>query len=387
MSDWDLIVVGSGPAGSSAARVAAEGGLRTLLLEKSRHPRQKPCGGGLSMAAVGEMGIPLPERLIERRCSGVCIAQGRHRGSVEAGSPMAAMVDRAKFDHYLAQAASGAGAVLREEEACVKAERVGGGILVTTDKGSYAAPLAIGADGFFSKVAPLVRGPWRSGEKRFCVIAEISLPEKEIKDRFANFVQLNYGWVRLGYAWVFPKRDSLSLGIGGSLSDGSGTVARFRDFISSFGLDTAVRLEGCWIPVSSFRHPCHAASVMLAGDAAGFVDCFSGEGIRYAMASGTMAAQTALAASRENDFSAEFLAHYDEAFCERHKADLLSSLRLSRFIFRFPDLVLGTMIRSEKILLRYCDVLRGEISFADFARWSIGKIPALLAKRLAGGWK
>jgi flavin-dependent dehydrogenase len=99
---YDVIVAGAGPAGSTAARLCAEHGLRTLLLEKEKIPREKPCAGGLSIAASRELGLSLPGNLIERRCRGMRLVVGETQTTVQVEHDVAYMVRRSSFDAFLA---------------------------------------------------------------------------------------------------------------------------------------------------------------------------------------------------------------------------------------------------------------------------------------------
>lgn len=382
MKCYDLIVVGAGPAGSTAARAAAALGLETLLLEKCALPRAKPCAGGLSLGALRELDFPLPEELIERRCRGMRVVQGRFSNTVRADETIAFMVTRSNFDHYLARKAAEAGAEFREAEAFETMEPSLVGLRVRTATGEYGAKLVIGADGYFSRVASAIRGRFSRREKRFCLIADLPMPEKDIDERMGDFVTLNYGYVKLGYAWVFPKRDYLSFGVGGSPESAKGTAARFKEFVASFGIAGDFPVQGCYIPVTRFGHDCVAERVLLAGDAAGFVDSFSGEGIRTAIASGRNAAQTAAAACAENDFSLSSMKRYQDGFYAAHKRDLEASNWIADFSFRYPGLVLGTLLRSDEVLHRYTEVAKGELPFAEFASWAVRSLPRFVARRV-----
>jgi geranylgeranyl reductase family protein len=381
---YDLIVVGAGPAGSTAARSAALKGLDVLLLEKDALPRFKPCAGGLSLGALRELDFSLPKELVERRCVGMRVIQGAYSNTVRSDETIAFMVSRPAFDEHLARKAAQAGAELREAEAFVSLEGWGDGLRVLTEKGEYRAKVVIGADGYFSRVAPSVRDGFSAKERRFCLIADLPMPEAEIDERMGDFVTLRYGFVALGYAWVFPKRDRLSFGLGGSIETAKGMAPRMREFVASFGIKGDYPIRGCFIPVTRFGHRCFAERILLAGDAAGFVDCFSGEGMRAAIASGRLAAETAAAACAENDFSPRSMKRYQDAFYAAFKDDLDASNRVSDLSFRYPGLILGTLLRSDEALLRYCDVTKGELSFAAFAAWVARRFPLLIARRILG---
>ena len=121
---------------------------------------------------------------------------------------------------------------------------------------------------------------------------------------------------------------------------------------------------------------------MLCGDAGGLVDCFSGEGIRFAVASGKMAANTAFEAHQKNDFTANCLKSYQDSFYAKFRDDLEISASLTRFSFRFSNILLGTLISNKEVIQEYYRVMSGELSFRKFAGGIIKKLPYYLLKRI-----
>lgn len=381
MTSCDVAVIGAGPAGSTAARTAARSGLHTVLLEKCTFPRTKPCAGGLSLAAANELDFDVPDDLIERRCTAILLAQGAYSNRIETGRENARMVDRARFDHHLAARAVEAGAEFREGVALRGLEPGKDRVRLETTGGPWTARIVIGADGCTSRVAAGVRPKWRPDERRFCLVADVPCATEQINRQIGDTVVLHYGYVRHGYAWIFPKREHLSFGIGGLLDNAALTISRFRDFLALWGMDRGSRLRGCHIPITRFRTPVCADRIMLAGDAAGYVDSFSGEGIRYAIASGRMAAERAAAALEAGNCSASFLDEYRRAFEATYRRDLRVSNLFTDVAFGRPDLIMGTLLRSDQVVRHYCRVLRGELAFHDFAVWSAARFPGLLLRR------
>lgn len=380
IAQYDVVVVGAGPAGASAARAASLEGLSTLLLEKEKLPREKRCGGGVSAATLKELDFPLPDRIVERRCRGMWGIQDSIRTEVRVDWTVAAMVSRPTFDAFLVAKAAEAGARVAEAEACREVRTLEDGVIVTTDTAEYRASVLIGADGFSSVVARSVRPKWSRRETRFCLVADVALPPETIERTMKDLVELRYGFVRQGYAWAFPKRDHVSFGIGGSVGNAKTMPADFARYLRLHGVEAKVRPRGCFIPVTEFRHDVVADRIMLAGDAAGFVDCFSGEGIRYAVASGALAGRTAALAIRDGDCSKRRLLAYQRAFYAEHRRDLVWSSFISRLCSRFPRLVFGPLLADRRTILRYFGVMAGDESFRDFARWGIVRLPGLVLR-------
>jgi geranylgeranyl reductase family protein len=382
---YDVIVVGAGPAGSTAARRCALGGLKTLLVEKEKLPRYKPCAGGVSRAAVEALDFPLPEQLVERRCRGMRVSLGNLRNQLKCSDTVAYMVSRSAFDAFLSGKAVEAGAALHEKRACVSVEKGERGVVVRTDKGSVRANVVIGADGFHGRVMRSLRPGFDREETRFCVIAEIPLSESRISEMFEDLVEIRYGYVEKGYAWLFPKKYSVSAGIGGLPGEARSMMRSFKRFLAAEGLDGSGRVRGCFIPVTRFTHDNHADGVLLCGDAAGFVDSFSGEGIRFAVMSGALAARTALDCHERGSFSARDLSGYEELCMEAFGRDLLSSAKLTDLLFRHKGILLGTAIKSDRVLRAYLETLTGERSFTEYVGWVKARFPLFVLGRLFSG--
>lgn len=379
---YDVIVVGAGPAGATAARHCAAHGLRTLLIEKERTPRDKPCAGGVTLAAARELDFPIPESVIERRCHGFRITYGSITTTVSRSETVTYTVNRRTFDALLIQKAVEAGAEVREEEECLQVQTAGDGVKVKTTRSNLKAGIVIGADGFYSKVLRSLFGGFDRSETRFCVTSEIPLSEEEISERMGDFVTFHFGLVPMGYAWLFPKKDNVSAGIGCGFPKSRDLPSRFREFLALHDLPTDLTSRGCFIPVSRFRRKVYTDRVMLCGDAAGFVDSFSGEGIRFAIASGRLAALTAASAFEKGDFSAQTLRAYQEECLGTFGTDLECAGRMSDRLFRHPRLILSTAMRSEKAMHQYLKTITGDIRLREFSRWLKKRALFYLSRRL-----
>ncbi len=377
---FDVIVIGAGPAGASAARSTSNAGLSTLLIEKQKLPREKRCGGGISAAAIKELDFPLPERVIERRCYGMWGIQNNILTEVRVDQCVATMVSRPTFDAFLVEKAVEAGARIAEAEACREIRVLTDYVIVMTEKAEYQAALVIGADGVSSVVARSVRPKWRRREMRFCLVADVPSTPDSIDRKMRNLAELRYGFIRDGYAWAFPKKDHISFGIGGAMSDAKSLRRDFAAYLKLHGIDGEVPSKGCFIPVTEFRHDVVADRLMLCGDAAGFVDCFNGEGIRYAVASGRLAGRTAALAFQGRDFSKRTLLTYQHAFYASYRRDMVWSSFIMRVSSRFPRLVFGPLLADQKTILRYFKVMSGDEHFRSFARWIIIRLPWLMIR-------
>src|SRR5438067_8957698 len=209
---FDAIVVGAGPAGSTAAIRLARGGARVLLVDKARFPRDKPCGGGLTMRAVAELPFAVDPVVEDVVTSVMC--RLRYRRSFTRGrGDLALMTQRRRLDHFLVQRAVEAGAVFRDG----------------TQIDPFAAPadVVVGADGANGTTARKLE---LGGDIVHGVALEGNVSHARVyKNNYVGRMVLEFGVVPGGYAWVFPKGDHVNVGVGGWGSIGTQARELLRD--------------------------------------------------------------------------------------------------------------------------------------------------------------
>src|SRR3972149_7696651 len=217
-SDYDVIVVGGGPGGSTAARFCSKAGLKTLILEKERLPRYKPCGGCLSAKTVRLLDFDLSP-VIENTIFGAKFTYcSKDPFFIESKNPMAFLVMRDRFDQFLIDKALEVGTELLDDEKVTKVEEGADGVAVESAKGKkFRCQVLVGADGSESMVAKSLSlrpqnndGYGGAIESETPFDSSVPFPKEELQ-----FVHLDFGRVPNGYAWVFPKKNWLSIGIGG----------------------------------------------------------------------------------------------------------------------------------------------------------------------------
>lgn len=296
-SRYDVVVVGGGPAGATAAKDLAEQGRRVLLLDRAG--RIKPCGGAIPPRLIADFAIP-DEMLVARARAARIVAPSAREVMMPIHGGFVGMVDRASFDPWLRARAAAAGAELRVG-AFLSIERDAGVTSVRyRDKAGteqvVATRLVIGADGALSAVARAeIAG---AGHMPF-VFAYHEIVEAP---RSASFDPACCDVVYRGalspdfYGWVFPHGDTVSVGTG-SAQKGFAlrpAVGALRA-LSGLGAAATIRCEGAPIPLRPLRRWDNGRDVVLAGDAAGVVAPASGEGIYYAMLGGRLAAEATAA--------------------------------------------------------------------------------------------
>ncbi len=292
MKRFDAVVVGAGPAGSATALRLARGGAHVLLADRTRFPRDKPCGGGLTGRAVRELPCevtPVVEDVVHR----FEVRLGyRKRFERRSEAPLVLMTQRRRLDAFLAEQAARAGAEFRD------GVTVGGlsigpdGAELTVGGERVHAPVLVGADGVNGSVA---RAAGLGGGVLYGIALEGNGP---LLDGRAGLATIELGVVPGGYGWVFPKDGHANYGVGGWASEGPRLREHLHRLCAAHGVDSAelTGLEGRRLPIRRTTEA-GCGPVLLVGDAAGLVDPLSGDGIYEALLSARLAADAILAGS------------------------------------------------------------------------------------------
>jgi geranylgeranyl reductase family protein len=390
-----VVVVGAGPAGATAARTLAAAGVAVRLLDRSEFPRNKPCGGGISMRVLRRFPYldGALQRIVTHDVSRLHLEGPDGQSAlIESDVPAALMIRRVEFDALLVSLATDAGAELVSGADIVNVSRAGGVVRLTARDGRrFESDTVIAADGVHSVIARrlgLNRG-WPAASLALDMMEET--PRTLLRDLDPSTLWVAYGYGGPGYAYIFPKRDHVNIGIGYKLSHYRRAIdaapyelqRAFVDNLRSRGIVAGESVRRNFtpflIPVGGpLRRPGHGR-LLLAGDAGGFVNAFTAEGIYYAMVSGDLAART-IVEGRNHTSRTDLATPYRRA-CEREiGSELHDSVLIQRYLFSNPrriDRIVRAAPRHGAITDLILDYAIGRRSYRSVRRRVLARAPHL----------
>ena len=349
---WDVVVVGAGPAGSTAARIAAAGGRSVLLLDAARFPRYKTCGGGLIGVALALLPASALAA-VERRVATTSFAlDGGPARRVRSTRPFLALARREVLDQALVDAAVEAGATFRDHTRVTRIEEDADGVALTTTTGVLRAGAVVGADGSAGIVGRYV------GVRIARTDLGLEVELAGVGDDWEHRVHLDWGSDPGTYGWVFPKGDRLTVGVIQRKGDGTATREYLTRLVDGLGLTDRERLHDSghltrWRePGSPVRRGC----VLVAGDAAGLLEPWTREGISFALRSGAAAGVAAAGGTEAS------LEGYERYVAEALEPEQRSGARLLRLFERAPWAIHFAVTRTGAGARRFVRFSRGEAS-------------------------
>lgn len=340
MKLYDLAVIGGGPAGATCARHAAESGLDVVLLEKSHHPRNKPCGGAIGPQAIRNLDVDISS-VAERSFHAALIHTPSGKKVMLASENLIGqLVTRSKFDHLLLQKAEKAGVEVIQDTEIVSLEQTRAGVRALAVGDSYKSHLLVGADGVNGIISKEIgiRSKWRSEQIALCISADVPMEQGDVEsvmitnevDGFPA-IELFFNLVSWGYGWCFPKKNGFSIGIGCRMDKQENLKQSWEKLISLIEVEKGVKLDTSnrvqyRVPLGSRLNRSTARRSMIIGDAAGLASPLTGEGVSFAVQSGILAANIAVEAVEMK--SPLHIAKYDDQL----KKSIGNELRDSRWI-------------------------------------------------------
>lgn len=305
---YDVIVIGSGPSGSTAAYMLGQNDVDTLLIEKEELPRHKTCGGGLTNKTIRLLDRVFdrtPDELSKKNILNFNTVDCRvgfldnNLDSFEINDNVY-FTDRQEYDYFLFQEAENQGIDTLIGDG-VDQINFGEDILTTESGQTIEYGELMAADGAHSPT----RKSLISSDDISCsywsdqlaIALEAYVPRDEAPSDFSDseWLDLHLGVVDWGYGWVFPHKEELLVGVGGLQTENDDIRSALLEYGELLGIPLEdTKIKGHPIPFGNYVKKPHSDNVLLLGDAGGFVDPLTGEGIFYAQRTGELAANAYL---------------------------------------------------------------------------------------------
>jgi len=322
--------------------------------------------------ALSYLDFELPSSLLAREMRGIRIVYKGQKLEKYFPKRIGVLVDRESFDDYLLKMAGESGADILFGEKVMDLTEEEKGLKVVTGKGTYETHYAIIAEGAQGKLKHKVRKKDKRDEYAVSLVAEIEEGRGRINDTQEDIIEVHAGLLKRGFGWVFPHRGYYSVGIAGLAKHLEEPMERMADFLNSSGFSSSSRIHTHLLPAGGIKRRLTTSRIVLAGDAAGFVDAFYGEGLSYAIRSGQMAGELISRIMKEKGSAA--LDDYHSLVRDEFEMRLRYSLKLSKFAHSFPFFFdLG--IANDAILDKFIDLALYRSSYRDLMKWLIPRIP------------
>ena len=332
MKHFDVAIIGSGPSGASTAFYLGKQGISTVIIEKETLPRYKTCGGGFVNRGRKNMPFEIDE-VIESEFFAVdsYFNNGKIHYQSAKETPIITMIMRDAFDNLIVEKAKEFGVTLLENHTLKSIDFLNDSTVLNTSQGQISANFIIAADGVLSPTAKMAG--WKEETRKLipALEYEVEVSAEDFK-RLSKNVRFDIDAVPYGYAWSFPKKNHLSLGVLTTKKGKINLKEYYKKYLQTLGIKEIIKEDahGFQIPIAPRTDGFVKNNVFLIGDAAGFAEPITAEGISNAILSGKYVAE-AIIESKLNTSIAEKL--YLEKLNIKLLPELLSGVTLSKFFF------------------------------------------------------
>ncbi|PWA05568.1 geranylgeranyl reductase family protein [Flavobacterium psychrotolerans] len=332
MKTFDVAIIGSGPSGASAALELAKNGISTVIIEKEILPRYKTCGGGFVFRGRKNMPFDIAS-VVEREFYDVDIhfEKMNVKHTTKRDNPIISMIMRDAFDNLIVEKAKENGVTLLQNHKVLDIT-FGEMQTIHTSEGDVKAKFIIAADGALSPVAKIAG--WK--ETRTIIPAleyEVEVPDSDF-ERLSQNVRFDFDAIPYGYGWCFPKKNHLSIGVAVFSKTNSKINLKeyYATYLKTLGINEMIKesAHGFVIPISPRTDTFVQKNVFLIGDAAGFADPISAEGISNAILSGKLAAQSIVEGNLNSSIAAQL---YHKKLEENLLPEIKSGLFIAKMFY------------------------------------------------------
>jgi geranylgeranyl reductase family protein len=385
LKTYDVVIVGAGPAGTILAYLLAKEGVEVLIIEKQPLPRYKPCAGGLTRRAVAALPFEVKEVVEDEAYTIRTFLRNEPLFVETEQKPIVSMVMRDRFDQWLVKKALDEGARIEEGVGFKSLFGSPGHLTVTTSRGDFGCRLVVGADGVNSRVARALGLEVRR-KTMVAVQGEVYSSDPCRIDGFRNSAHFDFGVIPKGYAWVFPKKDHLSIGVLTTSRKVKHLRGHFYSYLKLKELNDCAIIRSLRLHLIPFhpdrRNRLSTERGLVVGDATGFADPITGEGIFHAIKESRMASEVLLKALRSGYHQ---LPEYSRLLKEEMMEDLQYAQRFAGVLYRISSLSTKIIKSHGSTLGRYhTEVISGTKTYRELYRktfklWKL--IPALMSSK------
>jgi geranylgeranyl reductase family protein len=324
---YDVIICGSGVAGSTAAYFLAESGFKILVIEKEKLPRYKTCGGGVVFRAAQALPFdisPVTEKLFYK--TDIYDFSNKLRFVIERKRPIVYLTMRENLDYFILQKAIAKGAEVVDQFSVAAISIDKDTVTIKSGTSEFKTKFLIAADGAISAIARLTS--FNSPKLKAPALEyEVGINDSDHFKKLSASWRFDFGILESGYCWVFPKKDHLSVGIAAMRKKNSSLKEYLEKYLIQLKINGKIdKIEkyGFVIPVKPCREYSFGERVLFTGDTIGLADPILAEGISNSIESGKAAAQAIL----EGKFSPAA----STSFYRRRIRKIADDLKYARFL-------------------------------------------------------
>lgn len=366
-----IIIVGGGPAGLYLAFKLAKAGVDVLILEKDKFPRYKACGGALSEKSIDILSkddILLNKNLIKSEIERFKFRfDFKESFDINYQGKAIKLINRKNFDDYLKNKAVELGAEFKDQSEVSSLYKNNNKIFLYSSDTEYFADIIVGADGANSITAKKFNIYSDSFLKNRGAALEAEIFNNDINYLKNNEIIVDFGQILDGYAWVFPKKDQLSIGLGSLKFNKIKLKQKLNNYLKQLDIDynkSNIFIKGHPLPTYSKRLDIKRSgeNFLLVGDAAYLADAFIGEGIYFALLSADIAAKTIIKHLNNNNYS---LKNYELELQKNMLNELVYAEKLALLFYNQTQLVKKVLRLRPDLLKEFIDAVQGELSYSE----------------------